>query len=94
MPLLRRACEARLEAGVGPWNALRTLEVAELSSSAALMEVAMGAVVEHAEEVVFSAEYDEFAARNAGLCVEITRALLAKMATARTKAPCIELESS
>ncbi|WVZ87961.1 hypothetical protein U9M48_034532 [Paspalum notatum var. saurae] len=77
VPPLRRACEARLAAGVGPRNALRTMEVAELSSSAALMARAMGAVVEHAEEVVFSDEYAEFASRNAGLCVEITRALLA-----------------
>lgn len=82
VPFLRRACEARLAAGVAPRNALRTLEVAELSSSSALMERAMGAVVEHAEEVVFSAEYERFAARNAGLCVEITRALLARMPTA------------
>jgi speckle-type POZ protein len=81
-PFLRRACEARLAVGVAPRNMLRTLEVAELSSSAALMERAMGAVVEHAEEVVFSAEYERFAARNAGLCVEITRALLARMPTA------------
>ncbi|KAJ1273781.1 hypothetical protein BS78_05G010700 [Paspalum vaginatum] len=89
VPFLRRACEARLAAGVEPRNALRTLEVAELSSSAALMERAMGTVLEHAEEVVFSAEYGEFAGRNAGLCVEITRALLAaKMSTTRTtKAP-------
>ncbi|KAJ1264478.1 hypothetical protein BS78_08G003600 [Paspalum vaginatum] len=77
VPFLRRACEARLAARVGPRNALRTMEVAELSSSAALMARALGAVVEHAEEVVFSSEYGEFAARNAGLCVEITRALLA-----------------
>lgn len=95
VPFLRRACEARLAAGVAPRNALRTLEVAELSSSAALMERAMGAVVEHAEEVVFSAEYERFAARNAGLCVEITRALLARMPTpARSDGPCLELGSS
>jgi speckle-type POZ protein len=95
VPFLRRVCEARLAAGVAPRNALRTLEVAELSSSAALMERAMGAVVEHAEEVVFSAEYERFAARNAGLCVEITRALLARMPTpARSDGPCLELGSS
>ena len=83
---LRRACEARLAARVEPRNALRTLEVAELSSSAVLRERAMETVVEHAEQVVFSPEYDEFAVRNAGLCVEITRALLAaKMSTTTTK---------
>lgn len=76
-----------------PRNALRTLEVEELSSSAALMERAMGTVLEHAEEVVFSAEYGEFAARNAGLCVEITRALLANKMS-RTTTNCTELESS
>uniref|UniRef100_A0A0D9XW61 BTB domain-containing protein n=1 Tax=Leersia perrieri TaxID=77586 RepID=A0A0D9XW61_9ORYZ len=74
---LRRACEGRLAARVDAGNALRTLEVAELSSSAALMERAMGTVVEHAEEVVFSPEYQDFAVRNASLCVQITRALLA-----------------
>jgi speckle-type POZ protein len=37
-------------------------------------------VVEHAEEVVFSPEYEEFAVRNAALCVQITRALLANKA--------------
>ncbi|XP_062203365.1 BTB/POZ domain-containing protein At1g01640 [Phragmites australis] len=93
VPFLRRACEARLTARVGPRNVLRTLEVAELSSSAALRERAMGAVVEHAEQVVFSPEYDDFAVRNAGLCVEITRALLAKMSM-RTEAQCEELIGS
>ncbi|CAD6258730.1 unnamed protein product [Miscanthus lutarioriparius] len=81
VPFLRRACEARLAAAVDASNVLRTLEVAELSSSAALRERAMDTVVEHAEQVVFSPEYDDFAVRNAGLCVEITRALLAKMKT-------------
>jgi speckle-type POZ protein len=51
----------------------------------------MGTVVEHAEQVVFSAEYEEFAVRNAGLCVEITRALLtAANMSAATKPPCVE----
>ena len=82
VPFLRRACEARLAAAVDASNVLRTLEVAELSSSAALRERAMETVVEHAEQVVLSPEYDDFAVRNAGLCVEITRALLlAKMPT-------------
>jgi speckle-type POZ protein len=80
VPFLRQACEARLAAAVDASNVLRTLEVAELSSSAALRERAMDTVVEHAEPVVFSPEYEGFAVRNAGLCVEITRALLlAKM---------------
>jgi speckle-type POZ protein len=84
VPFLGRACEARLSAAVDPGNALRTLEVADrVSSCAALKERAMGAVVEHAEQVVFSDEYDDFAVRNAGLCVEITRALLAKSAGAK-----------
>jgi len=42
---------------------------------------------------VFSAEYGEFAARNAGLCVEITWALLANKMS-RTTTNCTELESS
>jgi speckle-type POZ protein len=79
MPFLRRACEARLAARVEPSNVLRTLEVAELSGSAVLKERAMDTVVEHAEQLVFSPEYHDFAVRNnnASLCVEITRALLA-----------------
>ena len=68
-----------------PRNALRTLEVADLSSSAVLRERAMETVVEHAEQVVFSPEYEGFAVRNAGLCVEITRALLAKMSTTTSR---------
>ncbi|CAN6335360.1 unnamed protein product [Urochloa humidicola] len=75
---LRRACEARLAARVDARNALRTLEVADLSSSTMLRERAMDTVLEHAQQVVFSPEYEDFAVRNAGLCVEITRALLAK----------------
>ncbi|EES09114.2 BTB/POZ domain-containing protein At1g01640 [Sorghum bicolor] len=82
VPFLRRACEARLAAAVDASNVLRTLEVADLSSSAALRERAMDTLVHHAEQVVFSPEYDDFAVRNAGLCVEITRALLGKMKTA------------
>ncbi|XP_006664873.1 BTB/POZ domain-containing protein At3g56230-like [Oryza brachyantha] len=77
---LRRACEARLAARVEARNVLRTLEVAELSSSLALKERAMGTVVEHAEQVVLSPEYEEFAVRNASLCVQIIRALLANKA--------------
>ncbi|KAG2622650.1 hypothetical protein PVAP13_3KG045100 [Panicum virgatum] len=84
VPFLRRACEARLAASVEPRNALRTLEVADLSSSAVLRERAMDTVLEHAEQVVFSPEYEGFAVRNAALCVEITRALLAKMSTTTT----------
>ncbi|KAF0905386.1 hypothetical protein E2562_004364 [Oryza meyeriana var. granulata] len=72
VPFLRRACEARLAAWVEAGNVLRTLEVAELSSSTALKGRPMGTVVEHAEQLVFSPEYEEFAVRNAGLCVEIT----------------------
>ncbi|CAM0152201.1 unnamed protein product [Urochloa decumbens] len=78
VPFLRRDCEARLAARVEPRNVLRTLEVADLSSSAVLRERAMDTVLEHAEQVVFSPEYEDFAVRNVGLCVEITRALLAK----------------
>jgi speckle-type POZ protein len=79
VPFLRRACEARLAPRVDPSNVLRTLEVAELSGSAVLKERAMDTVVEHAEQLVFSPEYHDFAVRNnnASLCVEITRALLA-----------------
>ncbi|KAF8706966.1 hypothetical protein HU200_030491 [Digitaria exilis] len=84
VPFLRRACEARLAAAVEPRNVLRTLEVADLSSSEVLRERAMDTVLEHAEQVVFSPEYDEFAVRNAGLCVEITRALLAKQMSTTT----------
>ena len=82
VPFLRRACEARVE----PRNMLRTLEVAELSCSDALRERAMETVVEHAEQVVFSAEFHDFAARNAGLCVQITRALLLVKTSTSTNA--------
>ena len=82
VPFLRRACEARVE----PRNMLRTLEVAELSCSDALRERAMETVVEHAEQVVFSAEFHDFAARNAGLCVQITRALLLAKTSTTTNA--------
>ncbi|TVU27362.1 hypothetical protein EJB05_29967, partial [Eragrostis curvula] len=76
VPFLRRACEARLAARVDARNALRSLEVAELSGSAALKDRAMATVVEHAEQLVFPSEYHDFALRNASLCVQITRALL------------------
>jgi speckle-type POZ protein len=82
VPFLRRACEARVE----PRNVLRTLEVAELSCSDALRERAMEMVVEHAEQVVFSAEFHDFAARNVGLCVQITRALLLAKTSTTTNA--------
>lgn len=91
VPFLRRACEARLDAALDASNALRTLEVADLSFSAALRERAMGAVVEHAQQAVFSPEYYGLVARNAGLCVEITRALLAKMSMTTNKASCIDV---
>jgi speckle-type POZ protein len=84
MPFLRRACEARLAARVEPSNVLRTLEVAELSGSAVLKERAMDTVVEHAQQLVFSPEYHDFAVRNASLCVEITRALMANKKNSTT----------
>jgi speckle-type POZ protein len=79
VPFLRRACEARLAARVDPSNVLRTLEVAELSGSAVLKDRAMDTLLDHAHQVVFYAEYHDFAVRNnnASLCVHITRALLA-----------------
>ena len=82
VPFLWRACEAWVE----PRNVLRMLEVAELSCSDALRERAMETVVEHAEQVVFSAEFHDFAARNAGLCVQITRALLLAKTSTTTNA--------
>jgi speckle-type POZ protein len=79
VPFLRRACEARLAARVDPSNVLRTLEVAELSGSAVLKDRAMDTLLDHAQQVLFSAEYHDFAVRNnnASLCVDITRVLLA-----------------
>ena len=82
VPFLRRACEVWVE----PRNVLRMLEVAELSCSDALRERAMETVVEHAEQVVFSAEFHDFAARNTGLCVQITRALLLAKTSTTTNA--------
>ncbi|KAK3118222.1 hypothetical protein QOZ80_9BG0695890 [Eleusine coracana subsp. coracana] len=94
VPFLRRACEARLAARMGPSNALRTMEVAELSGSELLKRRAMDAVVEHAEQVVFSDEYHGFALRNASLCVDITRALMMANKTKSTTVKKNELDSS
>lgn len=89
VPLLARVCEARLAVEVGLANALRTLEVADRvggGGGGKLKERAMAVVVEHAGTVVFSEEYEAFAARNTVLAVEVTRALLLAADNAGAKA--------
>lgn len=76
IPFLQKVCEARILSTVGPHNALQVLEISEICSNTKLKEKAMGSIVEHMEAVILSGDYDEFAMKNAHLCVEITRALL------------------
>lgn len=83
IPFLRRFCEARILRSLGPSNALQVLEVSEMCSNAKLKEQAMSSIVKHMEDVVLSRAYDSFAMKNAHLCVEITRALLAEMKAKR-----------
>ncbi|WOL16617.1 BTB/POZ domain-containing protein [Canna indica] len=92
IPFLRKQCEKRILAALQPSNALDVLEVSEVCSNAQLKEEAMDVIVKHAEDVVFSARYEEFARKNSHLCVEITRAFLSKMtaekAERRAMSPC------
>ncbi|MQL92130.1 hypothetical protein Taro_024757 [Colocasia esculenta] len=76
IPFLRKFCERRVLGSLSPANALDVLEVSEACANERLKRSAMATVVEHAEEVVFSCRYEEFALRNVHLCVEITRVLL------------------
>ncbi|XP_064966360.1 BTB/POZ domain-containing protein At1g01640-like [Musa acuminata AAA Group] len=86
IPFLRKYCEHRILAALRPSNALEVLQVAEVCSDAELKEQAMNLITKHAEDVVFSARYDELARNNAHLCVEITRALLTEMKDKRDAA--------
>ncbi|URE04388.1 BTB POZ domain containing protein [Musa troglodytarum] len=79
IPFLRKSCEHRILAALRPSNALEVLQVAEVCSDVELKEQAMSLIAKHADDVVFSAGYDELARNNAHLCVEITRALLTEM---------------
>lgn len=90
VPFLRKFCERRILGGLTPANALDVLEVSEACANERLRRSAMGAVVAHAEEVVFSGRYEAFALRNAHMCVEITRALLRGRAESRAAAECEE----
>ncbi|KAG6504586.1 hypothetical protein ZIOFF_036920 [Zingiber officinale] len=79
IPFLRKFCERRVIEDLCAGNALDVLEAAQRCSSVNLKERAMCVVVEQAEEVVFSPEFEAFACSNAELCVEITRELVNKV---------------
>ncbi|XP_008799863.2 BTB/POZ domain-containing protein At1g01640-like [Phoenix dactylifera] len=79
IPFLRKVCEHQILDSMDSSNALDILEVSEVCSNRMLKDHAMNSVVRHVEDVVFSTRYDEFALKNARLCVEITRAFLREM---------------
>ncbi|KAG1338113.1 BTB/POZ domain-containing protein [Cocos nucifera] len=79
IPFLRKVCEHQILDSLDSSNALDILEVSEVCSNGMLKDHAMNSIVRHVEDVVFSTRYDEFALKNAHLCVEITRALLREM---------------
>ncbi|KAG6491001.1 hypothetical protein ZIOFF_052333 [Zingiber officinale] len=86
IPFLRQRCEQRILTDLRAANALDALDVAQRCSDGMLKERAMRVVVDKAEEVVFSEGFEEFARRNAELCVEITRALVSNKMTMTNKA--------
>ncbi|XP_042413893.1 BTB/POZ domain-containing protein At3g56230-like [Zingiber officinale] len=86
IPFLRQRCEQRILTDLRAANALDALDVAQRCSDGMLKERAMRVVVDKAEEVVFSEGFEEFARRNAELCVEITRALVSNKMTVTNKA--------
>ncbi|KAJ3680914.1 hypothetical protein LUZ60_015403 [Juncus effusus] len=78
IPYLRKYCEKYILRSLDPFNALEVLEISELCQNETLKEHAMDLIVKHADEIVFSKKYGEFALKNAHLCVEITRELLVR----------------
>lgn len=76
IPFLKKFCEIQILRSLDSSNALEVLEISEVCSNNTLKESAMNSIVKHMEDVVFSSKYDEFAVKNAHLCVLITRALL------------------
>ncbi|XP_010931325.1 BTB/POZ domain-containing protein At3g56230 [Elaeis guineensis] len=79
IPFLRKVCEHQILDLLDSSNALNILEVADVCSNRMLKDQAMNSIVKNVEDVVFSKRYEEFALKNAHLCVEITRALLMEM---------------
>ncbi|XP_042397409.1 BTB/POZ domain-containing protein At1g01640-like [Zingiber officinale] len=76
IPFLRKSCERWVLADLRVGNVLDVLDAAHRCSGVELKERAMRVVVEKAEEVLFSPEFEAFAGQNSDLCVEITRALV------------------
>lgn len=76
IPFLKKFCEIQILRSLDSSNALEVLEISEVCSNNMLKESAMNSIVKHMENVVFSSKYEEFAMKNAHLCVKITRALL------------------
>lgn len=76
IPFLRKVCEHKILDLLDSSNALDILEVADVCSNRMLKDHAMNLIVKDVVDMVFSKRYDEFALKNAHLCVEITRALL------------------
>ncbi|KAG9455194.1 hypothetical protein H6P81_008098 [Aristolochia fimbriata] len=76
IPFLKKLCEKQILRSLDASNALEVLEISETCSNKKLRESAMGSIVKHMEEVVFSPGYETFAVNNAHLSVEITRTLL------------------
>ncbi|CAA7392910.1 unnamed protein product [Spirodela intermedia] len=88
VPFLKSFCESRIHGTLTAANALEVLEVSEACASETLRRTAMSAIVEHAEDIVFSSRFDDFALKNAHLCVEITRMLLRGMRDKRASVAC------
>ncbi|KAJ3684157.1 hypothetical protein LUZ61_013321 [Rhynchospora tenuis] len=86
IPYLRKYCERHILRSLEPSNALDVLEVSDACQNMLLKEQAMDIVVKNAESVVFSTNYNDFALKNAHLCVEITRELLVRTKDSKIEA--------
>ncbi|KAF9599478.1 hypothetical protein IFM89_038572 [Coptis chinensis] len=76
IPFLQKYCEHWMLGSLNLSNALDVLETSDVCPNTILKDSAMKFIINHIEDIVFSAGYDSFAVKNPILNVQLTRALL------------------
>ncbi|KAK9167985.1 hypothetical protein Syun_000125 [Stephania yunnanensis] len=76
IPFLQNFCEGWMLGSLNTSNVLDVLEVSDVCLNSKLKDCAMKFIVDHMEDVLFSAKYDAFSLKNPHVNVQVTRAVV------------------